>query len=161
MKRQPQQCRSIVTTCGPLSKRSGPRNASQSSRNSNLSLTASRRRYKRRPLTGSWPSSSGRSGHRRLTVSSYSCVVNTPLIIPNHSGPKELPGSELSEKKRFLKVIQVRSISPCRIDGHNFNYLSSVITLTRTWRPYMARSGRSWPRRLARHSELAITSSRA
>jgi hypothetical protein len=36
-KRQQRQCRSIVTTCGPLSKRSGPRNGSQSSRNSNLS----------------------------------------------------------------------------------------------------------------------------
>lgn len=50
-------------------------------------------------------------------------MCDTPLIIPKYPGPKELPGPELSEKKRFLKVIQVRSISPCLIGSHNFNYL--------------------------------------
>ena len=67
---------------------------------------------------------------------------DAPSFIPNIPGPMELPGLETTEKKRFLKVIQVSSISRCRLGGHDFNYISSVITLTRTWRPYMAMNGR-------------------
>lgn len=59
-------------------------------------------------------------------------VCDTLLFISNFQGPKELPGSELTEKKRFLKVMQVGSISSCCIGSRNFNYISSVITLTRT-----------------------------
>ena len=71
---------------------------------------------------------------------SYSC--GAPSFIPNIPGPMELPGLETTEKKRFLKVIQVGPISRCCLDAHDFNHISSVITLTRTWHPYMAMNGR-------------------